>query len=120
MGEGEIESQAVPRCDTKTALENDTKAEVRRKGVRSLYTVTRGHQASSSLVTGVIHNYTVSSSLLSMNPFSLAATNASLKTVTVSPACSAAAESDGDPATDVTASFVARQGTLGAVVSFGR
>jgi hypothetical protein len=67
----------------------------------------RGHQASRAWAPGVIHVQVISSSRLSMNPFSLAARNVSSRTVTVSSPCSESAESPCGAATKVREFFAA-------------
>jgi hypothetical protein len=63
------------------------------------------HQASRAWAPGVIHVQAVSSSRLSINPFSLAAKNVSSRTVTVSSPCPASADSDCGTATKVRVFF---------------
>ena len=76
------------------------------------------HQSSRAWAPGMAHVQAISSSRLSINPFSLAAKNVSSRTVTVSSSCPANADSDGGTATKIRPSFAAVGG--GEAVSFGQ
>ena len=84
-----------------------------------LYTL-HGHQASRACDPGVIHVQVISSSRLSINPFSLAAKNLSSRTVTVSSPCPPGADSHGGTAMKVRPSFAARGGAVEAAASLGQ
>ena len=82
---------------------------------------TQSHQAIWAWAPGTIHVQGVSFSQLSMNPFSLAATNTLSRTITTSSLSLAGVESDWDAATKVRVFFAPWIGMEGAMeASLGR